>query len=59
MVQFRDVRLDKILEDREHLLIRINLMEEGDSGRATELSKARQELADVEAELAAHRAGTT
>ncbi len=54
-MQFRDVRLDAIMEAREHLLIRIDIMESGERGREAELAQARQELADLNAEIEHHR----
>ncbi len=54
-MQFRDVAMDAMLEQREHLLIRIAIMENHMAGRDAELQRAREALSDVEARMDARK----
>ena len=53
--EFRDVRMDWMLEQRDHLKIRINLLENDPDARPAPLAEARKELAELEQDIAQHR----
>ena len=53
--EFRDVRLDGLLERRDHLKIRIGILEQDPDPRPGLLADARKELAELEQDIAQHR----
>jgi hypothetical protein len=54
-VRAGDVTLDALLEERDHLKIRINLLQDSDSETRGSLPEARSALARVEAQIGAHK----
>jgi len=52
---FRDVELDAMLEERDHLKIRINLLQDPDSTAQGSLTDAQTALAMIEAQIATHK----
>ncbi len=54
-MEFRDVRLDYLLEQRENLEARIGRISVDVAPKAGALAEAQAELADVNAEIANHR----
>ena len=53
--EFRDVRMDRMLEERDHLKIRINIMENDPDARPAPCAEARKDLEELEHEIAHHR----
>jgi hypothetical protein len=54
--EFRDVRMDAMQELRDHVKIRINIMEHAEDAKPNRLATAEKELAGLEQEIAEHRA---
>lgn len=54
-MEFRDVRLDYLLEQRDDLEARIRRINVDASPKAGSLAAAQAQLADVNAEIANHR----
>jgi len=52
---FRDVTLDAMLEERDHLKIRLNLLEDPDLATFGSASEERARLVEIERRIAAHR----
>jgi hypothetical protein len=53
--EFRDVRLDRLLEERDHLKIRIDILKQDPDARPDHLSDIQNELAVLEQDIAQHR----
>ena len=53
--EFRDVRLDWMHEQRDHLKISINILENNPDARTDLLSAARRELAELEQDILRHK----
>ena len=53
--EFRDVRMDAMLEQQEHLRIRISIIENNPQSRAGSLADVESELAELEQDIAYHR----
>jgi cell division protein FtsB len=54
-IEFRDAELDRLQEERDHLLIRINLMENDPTHRDDILAAAREQLRLLEHDISIHR----
>jgi hypothetical protein len=52
---FRDVALDALLEERDHLKIRLNLLEDPDIATFGSTADVSARLVEIERRIAAHR----
>ncbi len=53
--EFRNVRMDWVLESRDHLKIRINILENDADAGPGSLSAASREAAELEQDILRHR----
>ena len=51
----RDIELDALLEERDHLKIHLNLLEDPDTATLGSAAEARARLVEIERRIAAHR----
>jgi hypothetical protein len=58
-MEFSDAELDRLREERDHLQIRISLMENVPAARNETLAAAREQLRVVEQDIANHRRPTS
>jgi hypothetical protein len=54
--EFRDVRLDRLREERDHLKIRISLMEDAGTRDSKAIASVHAQLVEVEQSIRDHRA---
>ena len=52
---FRDIELDALLEERDHLKIHLNLLEDPDTTTLGSAAEARARLVEIERRIAVHR----